>query len=277
MVLPCEPAMATPYLTRISSASISARAMTGMPQRARLDDLGIVRSRSRSSRRPRRRRARSRRGARRRCARPSSASRSVMSFSFRSEPETSNSSVRRISARPLMPMPPMPTKWTWRTRPRNIGQLPLGAFARAPRCSRSPPRSPATDASPGPGAARDAGELEQIARDPRAAWGRPSSRAASANFTRARIARTSGDALRSSAGSASSLWADDRGSLGPPKLRHFLVDGRPRRGSGTRIDGRPTAQSSAIDPAPARPINTSAPPSSDGDVVDEWGHHGLRT
>jgi hypothetical protein len=32
VVLPCEPAMATPYFTRISSASISARGMTGMPR-----------------------------------------------------------------------------------------------------------------------------------------------------------------------------------------------------------------------------------------------------
>jgi hypothetical protein len=30
VVLPCEPAMATPYLSRISSASISARGMTGI-------------------------------------------------------------------------------------------------------------------------------------------------------------------------------------------------------------------------------------------------------
>ncbi len=31
VVLPCEPAIATPYFTRISSASISARGMTGVP------------------------------------------------------------------------------------------------------------------------------------------------------------------------------------------------------------------------------------------------------
>ena len=31
VVLPCEPAIATPYFTRISSASISARVITGMP------------------------------------------------------------------------------------------------------------------------------------------------------------------------------------------------------------------------------------------------------
>ncbi len=32
VVLPCEPAMATPYFTRMSSESISARVMTGMPR-----------------------------------------------------------------------------------------------------------------------------------------------------------------------------------------------------------------------------------------------------
>ena len=51
---------------------------------------------------------------------PSASRRRVFSFGLRSEPLTSNSRVRRTSARPLMPIPPIPTKWTWRTRPRNI-------------------------------------------------------------------------------------------------------------------------------------------------------------
>ena len=42
VVLPCEPAMAMPYFRRISSASISARGMTGMLARARLQHLGVV-------------------------------------------------------------------------------------------------------------------------------------------------------------------------------------------------------------------------------------------
>ncbi len=33
VVLPCEPAIAMPYFTRISSASISARGMTGIPSK----------------------------------------------------------------------------------------------------------------------------------------------------------------------------------------------------------------------------------------------------
>ncbi len=91
VVLPCDPAMATPYFTRISSASISARAMTGMPRALGLDDLGIGLGD----------------GAREHddvCpvhvfgtvpdverARPAPTRRRVMSFSLRSEPDTSNS------------------------------------------------------------------------------------------------------------------------------------------------------------------------------------------
>ena len=42
VVLPCEPAMAMPVFTRITSASISARLMTGTPAIARRDELGVV-------------------------------------------------------------------------------------------------------------------------------------------------------------------------------------------------------------------------------------------
>ena len=43
VVLPCEPAMATQYFTRISSASISARGMIGISSARARDDLGVVR------------------------------------------------------------------------------------------------------------------------------------------------------------------------------------------------------------------------------------------
>ena len=43
VVLPCEPATAIENRSRISSASISARGITGMPRRSRLDDLRVVR------------------------------------------------------------------------------------------------------------------------------------------------------------------------------------------------------------------------------------------
>ena len=42
VVLPCMPAMAMPYFRRISSASISARGITGMWLSVRGGDLGIV-------------------------------------------------------------------------------------------------------------------------------------------------------------------------------------------------------------------------------------------
>ena len=43
VVLPWLPAMATPYLRRISSASISARGMTGMPRRRASSTSGLSR------------------------------------------------------------------------------------------------------------------------------------------------------------------------------------------------------------------------------------------
>ena len=43
VVLPCEPATAMPYFMRISSASISARGMTGMPRARAAVDLGVRR------------------------------------------------------------------------------------------------------------------------------------------------------------------------------------------------------------------------------------------
>ena len=110
VVLPCEPAMAMPYFTRISSASISARGITGMPRSARLAQLGVVaRDRGREHDhvgavhvggrvRPRAHAA------------PSSVSRRVVSFCARSEPLTSKPCASSTSAMPLMPMPPMPTK-----------------------------------------------------------------------------------------------------------------------------------------------------------------------
>ena len=75
----------------------------------RFDQLRVVRTARRRSRRPRRRPARgSRRRARcRRCA-PSSFSRSVLSLAARSDPVTANPWSIRISAMPLIPMPPMP-------------------------------------------------------------------------------------------------------------------------------------------------------------------------
>ena len=89
VVLPCAPATAIPYFMRISSASISARGITGMlASRARVH-LGIVGG-DRGRRRPRRRRCRrDRRGGRSRSARRAA----------RGDPSTSVS--LRIGARDL--------------------------------------------------------------------------------------------------------------------------------------------------------------------------------
>ena len=42
VVLPCEPAIATPYFTRINSANISAREITGIPRFLALTISGLV-------------------------------------------------------------------------------------------------------------------------------------------------------------------------------------------------------------------------------------------
>ena len=103
--------MATPYLTRISSASISRAPMTGVLARARLEDLGVrpatmalentidVRAMTFAARCPTSMRT------------PSSARRLVMSLLLAGRSPTRRTpACRRISARPLMPIPPIPTK-----------------------------------------------------------------------------------------------------------------------------------------------------------------------
>ncbi len=87
VVLPCEPATATPYFMRMSSASISARGMTGMwPARA----LATSTLASRTAEEMTTTSAFWRFSARWPMAitAPSLASRRVASFSWRSDPET---------------------------------------------------------------------------------------------------------------------------------------------------------------------------------------------
>ena len=102
--------MAMPYLSRMSSASISARGITGMPRcratctstlsRATAEEYTTTWAPSRwagswplNTLAPRR------------------SSRSMVSPRFMSEPVTRYPSVSSTSAIPLMPTPPMPTKW----------------------------------------------------------------------------------------------------------------------------------------------------------------------
>src|SRR6267143_406870 len=114
VVLPCDPAMATASLRRISSESISARRMTGMPRARAATASGLVARRTAlevtttstsgptfSARWPST------------ILPPSEARRRVISLSLRSDPLTPYPRFRRSSAMPLIPMPPIPTKWTF--------------------------------------------------------------------------------------------------------------------------------------------------------------------
>ncbi|MNC84683.1 hypothetical protein D3C83_02420 [compost metagenome] len=110
VVLPCDPATAIAKRRRISSASISARAITGMPCAAASTTSGFVRftadettTTSALPTWP--------------AACPSntvmpnfSSSRAVTADRFASDPLTANPRLASSSAMPLMPIPPMPTK-----------------------------------------------------------------------------------------------------------------------------------------------------------------------
>ena len=110
VVLPCVPAMAIPYFIRISSASISARGITGIFRRCASRTSGLSGRTAEevtttcpsagtfSAAWPRR------------IVAPSAARRSVVSERRRSDPDTRYPRFSRSSAIPLMPMPPMPTK-----------------------------------------------------------------------------------------------------------------------------------------------------------------------
>ena len=109
VVLPCIPAMATPYFRRMSSASISARGITGMCRlwasatsglSGPMAELVTITSAPTtfSARWPSV------------IVAPSVARRWVTGEDFKSEPETLQPRLIKTSAMPLMPMPPMPTK-----------------------------------------------------------------------------------------------------------------------------------------------------------------------
>src|SRR5688572_10450220 len=118
VVFPCEPATAMAKRSRISSASISARAITGTPWPSASTISGLVR---RTAEEMTTTSALPTFAA----AWPSntlmpnfSSSRVVTADRFASEPLTSNPRLASSSAMPLIPMPPMPTKWTRRVVPR---------------------------------------------------------------------------------------------------------------------------------------------------------------
>src|SRR6185437_15021098 len=110
VVLPCIPATAMPYFSRINSASISARWMTGI-FRARASTTSglslltaeLVTTTSLAA-------AFAAAWPSNTLA-PSPTSRSVTALRRRSLPETAYPIVNRISAIPLIPIPPIPIKW----------------------------------------------------------------------------------------------------------------------------------------------------------------------
>src|SRR5271166_245792 len=111
VVLPCMPATAIPYLRRMSSASISARWMTGIFRRRASITSGL---RSFTAELVTTTPAPTTLAAAwpSKMVAPSDARRSVMGVWRRSEPLTVLLRLRRISAMPLIPMPPIPMKWT---------------------------------------------------------------------------------------------------------------------------------------------------------------------
>jgi hypothetical protein len=115
VVFPWVPPIAMPNLIRISSASISARRITGifaaraattsaLSGRTAEDTTTTSTPSTFSATWPVR------------MSPPSAARRFVVSEALRSEPRTPNPRFNSTSAMPLMPMPPMPTKWTMRVR-----------------------------------------------------------------------------------------------------------------------------------------------------------------
>ena len=111
VVLPCVPATAMPCFRRISSASIIARGTTGILRARAAATSGLssftaleitTASALATLLRGMAHDAPSRPGVFRRC---------VAALSSRSEPLTSKPRLSSTSAMPLMPEPPMPTKW----------------------------------------------------------------------------------------------------------------------------------------------------------------------
>src|SRR6266571_2371669 len=136
LVLPCDPAMATPYLIRISSASISARGITGIWRRraSRISGLSgrTAEETTTTSQSP---------FVSARCpfvtVPPRRRSRCTVGPSSRSEPVTRYPRLIRTSAMPLMPIPPMPTKCRRRVLRSITMARPPPAARRAPSLTAS--------------------------------------------------------------------------------------------------------------------------------------------
>src|SRR2546425_990106 len=110
VVLPCDPAMAMPYLMRMSSASISARGITGIWRRRASSTSGLSGRTAEETTTTSASPTPSAKWPRATVA-PMARSRCTVALSSRSEPVTWYPRLTRTSAMPLMPMPPIPTKW----------------------------------------------------------------------------------------------------------------------------------------------------------------------
>src|SRR5512141_2440474 len=111
VVLPCVPAIAMPYVIRISSASIAARGITGILRRcaSRISGLSGRTAEETTTTWPSAGTFEAAWSAR--TTAPSLSRRSVVSDRRRSDPDTRYPRFRSSSAIPLIPMPPIPTKW----------------------------------------------------------------------------------------------------------------------------------------------------------------------
>ena len=123
VVLPWVPATAIAHLRRISSPSISARRTTGTraPRAASTSGLSALTADDTTTT-PQSPRLLARWPIA--TLMPSPRRRSMLAFSARSEPCTRWPRLCRTSAMPLMPMPPMPTKWM---PPASIGRVLMPA------------------------------------------------------------------------------------------------------------------------------------------------------
>src|SRR5512140_130924 len=162
VVFPCVPAIAMPYFIRINSASISARGITGIFRRcaSRTSGLSDLTAEETTTTCPSAGTFEAECPVR--TIAPSASSRSVVSERRRSDPDTRYPRFRSSSAIPLIPIPPIPTKWMGRPflyilRPPLPGNVPGQPQRRADRLdgragpgegnrrrSRALPRDPIT-------------------------------------------------------------------------------------------------------------------------------------
>src|SRR5512141_278019 len=111
VVFPCVPAIAMPYFIRINSASISARGITGIFRRCDSMTSGLSGRIAEETTTTWPSSGTFEAECPVRTTAPSRSSRSVVSERRRSDPDTRYPRFRRSSAIPLIPIPPIPTKW----------------------------------------------------------------------------------------------------------------------------------------------------------------------